>query len=143
MTKLAKQILELYGAGKSYRQIAAELGCSKGTISYHVGNNQKEKTRQRTRDKRDKIKKYLQEYKQGKSCVDCREEYPYYVLEFDHCRGVKEFTIADYRNHTESLQKIVEEISKCDVVCANCHKTRTYMRSMVSPDNGIDLGLLY
>ena len=36
-------IKELYEKGLSYREIEKELGCSKGTISYHLGKGQKEK----------------------------------------------------------------------------------------------------
>ena len=41
---MKQRILELREQGKTYRQIREELGCSKGTISYHLGIGQKEKT---------------------------------------------------------------------------------------------------
>jgi len=44
---LKQKILELREKGFSYRQIQDELGCSRGTISYHLGKGQKEKTRLR------------------------------------------------------------------------------------------------
>lgn len=43
------KILELSAQGKTYTQIQKELGCSKGTIAYHLGAGQKEKTRSRLR----------------------------------------------------------------------------------------------
>lgn len=43
------KILELSAQGKTYTQIQKELGCSKGTIAYHLGAGQKEKTRSRSR----------------------------------------------------------------------------------------------
>lgn len=45
------EILKLKSEGKSYKEIQKLLGCSKGTISYHCGVGQKEKTKTR-RDKR-------------------------------------------------------------------------------------------
>lgn len=45
--KVKNQILELREQGYSYRQIQSKLGCSKGTISYHCGENQKEKHTER------------------------------------------------------------------------------------------------
>lgn len=48
---MKEQILKLKSEGKSYKEIQAILGCSKGTISYHCGIGQKEKTKTR-RDKR-------------------------------------------------------------------------------------------
>lgn len=43
------QILELRALGKSYKQICEITGCSKGTVSYHCGKGQKEKTKERAR----------------------------------------------------------------------------------------------
>ncbi len=40
--KMKEQILELKAQGYSYRDIQAKLGCSKGTIAYHVGIGQKD-----------------------------------------------------------------------------------------------------
>lgn len=49
---LGEEILRLRAEGRSYRQIEALLGCSKGTISYHCGAGQKEKSRAATRKRR-------------------------------------------------------------------------------------------
>lgn len=46
---MREKILELRNQGKSYNQIAEILGCSKSTISYYCGDNQKEKVRERTK----------------------------------------------------------------------------------------------
>ena len=52
--KIKDQILELRDLGYSYRQIEQKLGCSKGTISYHCGKDQKNKTAQRRINNRNK-----------------------------------------------------------------------------------------
>ncbi len=46
------QIKKLRQRGYSYREIKKELGCSSGTISYHLSEGQKEKTLERTRQRR-------------------------------------------------------------------------------------------
>jgi CRISPR/Cas system Type II protein with McrA/HNH and RuvC-like nuclease domain len=43
------KILELRSQGKSYKYIVKILGCSRGTVSYHCGKGQKEKTYNRTK----------------------------------------------------------------------------------------------
>jgi hypothetical protein len=48
MTDLGIKIIELKNKGYSYSKIKKELNCSKSTISYYLGDNQKEKTKQRT-----------------------------------------------------------------------------------------------
>ena len=66
---------------------------------------------------REFIYKYLLE----NPCTDCGETNPV-VLEFDHLRD-------KVRNVSRamglSLKSLKEEIAKCEVVCANCHRIRT------------------
>jgi CRISPR/Cas system Type II protein with McrA/HNH and RuvC-like nuclease domain len=70
---LGQKILELRDAGYSYKQIIAELNCSSSVVSYHCGENQKEKTRQRTlkhkkaNPLRTKFYAFLESKKVGKS----------------------------------------------------------------------------
>ena len=136
--QLKNKILQLRKEGYSYRDIQKELNCSKGTISYHLGVGQKDKVDKRRIDGRNKITKYIQEYKSNKCCADCKENYPYWILEFDHLDN-KEFTISKYRSHTTSLDKIKEEIEKCEVVCSNCHKNRTFNRAIKNTESvGLD-----
>jgi 5-methylcytosine-specific restriction endonuclease McrA len=49
MTELGNKILELKKDGYSYNKIMKELNCSKSTISYYLGNNQKEKALKRNK----------------------------------------------------------------------------------------------
>jgi 5-methylcytosine-specific restriction endonuclease McrA len=45
---MKEQILKLRDEGKTYNEIQKALGCSKGTIAYHCGQGQKQKTKYRT-----------------------------------------------------------------------------------------------
>lgn len=49
------------------------------------------------------------------------------VLEFDHI-GDKKFDISLHRRYILSLDSLKEEINKCELVCANCHRMRTVDR---------------
>jgi hypothetical protein len=69
---------------------------------------------------------YLVRFFAEHPCVDCGERDPL-VLEFDHLRD-KSFVIAKgLRDH--SWQAVLDEIDKCAVVCANCHRRRTALRA--------------
>ena len=68
---------------------------------------------------------WLVEYFKTNPCVDCSEDDPV-VLEFDHLRD-KSFDIGG-KLTTRPWKDILEEIKKCDVVCANCHRRRTARR---------------
>jgi len=57
-------------------------------------------------------------------CIDCGEA-DVRVLEFDHVREKKEGNIGDFVRGGMAWQRILLEISKCDVRCANCHRRKT------------------
>lgn len=60
-------------------------------------------------------------------CLDFGKTFPSCAMQFDHVRGEKLNDIAVLRTRG-SLQKLQEEIAKCDLVCANCHAIRTCIR---------------
>jgi len=61
-------------------------------------------------------------------CTDCGVQYPPYVMQFDHKPGHKKVAnIAKMMSY--QLERVLSEIAKCDIVCANCHAMRTYLRS--------------
>ena len=68
---------------------------------------------------------YLVAFLREHPCVDCGETDPI-VLEFDHLRD-KRFSISK-GVLDRSWESVLEEIGKCDVVCANCHRRRTAKR---------------
>lgn len=68
-------------------------------------------------------------------CADCHKSYPPHVMDLDHVHGVKHFTISHWTLGSMNLERLAEELAKCEVVCANCHRIRTYERQSV-PDTG-------
>jgi hypothetical protein len=69
--------------------------------------------------------RYLIEFFKRNPCTDCGESDPI-VLEFDHLRD-KSFSIGTKLTQFR-WQRILDEIKKCEVVCANCHRRRTAER---------------
>lgn len=69
----------------------------------------------------------LQNIKDSSPCADCNKRYPYYVMEFDHRGSDKEYNIMGLTS--SSRLYLLTELAKCDIVCANCHRTRTHRRS--------------
>ena len=65
----------------------------------------------------------------NKSCADCRKKYPAYVMDFDHLdRSAKTKDVSYMFTRNWSLDKIKLEVEKCEVVCSNCHRIRTYAK---------------
>jgi L-lysine 2,3-aminomutase len=63
-----------------------------------------------------------------KPCADCGNEFPYYVMDLDHVRGTKVGGVSRLINRG-NMSLLLVEIEKCDVVCANCHRIRTWERN--------------
>ena len=65
-----------------------------------------------------------------KPCMDCGQKFPIICMDLDH-RDPKTKRYpglnmkAAFRRRPEQLD---EELAKCDVVCANCHRIRTRKR---------------
>lgn len=49
-------------------------------------------------------------------CANCGQEYPPYVMDFDHVRGEKTLDISKM-NYQRSWNEVLVEIEKCDIVC--------------------------
>jgi hypothetical protein len=89
----------------------------------HIGYVQKIK---------DRISEFILNYKRNGKCKDCNfkgNQYPE-VLDFDHL-GNKKFPLSEYHLFTSSINRVKEEIEKCDLVCANCHRIRTAIRRKI------------
>jgi hypothetical protein len=74
------------------------------------------------------IRKKLLEFLQDKSCLDCGEADPI-VLDFDHVNPKEKFkSIARMLSGHYSWVKILTEIEKCEIRCANCHRRRSHVQ---------------
>lgn len=84
---------------------------------------------------RDRRYPELLEYVRAKKnvpCVDCGGIFPPICMDFDHVKGDKIIHISGAVARGWAIKRIQAEIDKCEVVCANCHRIRTFSDS--SPD---------
>jgi hypothetical protein len=83
-------------------------------------------TRRAQAERRALIRTLLEQAKDG-PCADCGVRYPAVVMDFDHVRGQKRFNLskAVQSPFSLTLRDVHDEIAKCDLVCANCHRLRT------------------
>jgi hypothetical protein len=109
----------------------AKVGC--GRAQYHLGSHMTPEAVRRQydgaiayhRDQREKRYVKINAYKLARGCIDCGYNDDPRALDFDHrdpslkVRGVAMML-------TFSWAKIVAELDKCDVRCANCHRIKTY-----------------
>jgi len=71
------------------------------------------------------------EYLSSHPCVDCGQSDPL-VLDYDHITGTKARDVSQMIQAPVKWQKIAEEIKKCAVRCANCHRRRTFKDTLKS-----------
>jgi hypothetical protein len=71
----------------------------------------------------------------GAACVDCGESDPV-VLEFDHVRGKKKENVSTLVSRAFGWQRIQEEMAKCEVRYANCHRRKTARDFWPRDDDG-------
>jgi len=77
--------------------------------------------------KRKERKKYIDKLKVSIGCVDCGYNKHPEALQFDHLPGLsKSFEIS--KSPLKPINEVLEEIKKCEVVCACCHAIRTHKR---------------
>jgi len=103
-----------------------QWSCRDCNKAYHYKNFERHMAQIRARKRREIIanQRRLLAYFLEHPCTDCGEADPV-VLEFDHLRD-KTANINSLISG--SWRRIMAEIAKCEVVCANCHRRRTYER---------------
>ncbi len=103
----------LKAAGDNWRR--TPNGLEKRRVSNRAG----------AKDKRRRNAQYVWNYLLEHPCIDCGEANPI-VLDFDHRNGSEKIhAVSKMTRGTFSIEKLQQEIDKCDVRCANCHRKRT------------------
>ena len=78
------------------------------------------KYKERVKQQVDKCISFIEDYKSTHSCLICGEKRKW-VLDFHHLDPKeKEHNLGNLK-HTGSFNKIKNEISKCILLCKNCH----------------------
>ena len=65
------------------------------------------------KERRDALMIQINKYKENKGCAKC---------------GEKEFTISN--NTRKTFEKLLPEIEKCVILCANCHREYHYLNDL-------------
>lgn len=108
----------------TYRHVCRE--CRKAYHdAYYQDNSDRYKAHRRKNQRRYRAENRARmlEYLSDKECIDCGESDPV-VLELDHVRGTKDFDVARMLSGN-GWDRILQELAKCDVRCANCHRRKT------------------
>jgi len=78
------------------------------------------------RRRRELLSKRVNELK-NRPCADCGGRFPPCAMDFDHVLGEKIDDVSGIRIDTGRWERVLAEIEKCELVCANCHRVRTHL----------------
>jgi len=123
--KEKKEEEDFYWKNKRIRKTICKTCCLEYGKKHYLENKKTyiKQSVKRNKAIKDRNVKTLLHFLSDKECKDCGENDPI-VLEFDH-RDPKEKTTLVSRLYSYSWKRIKEEIDKCDIRCANCHKRKT------------------
>ena len=86
----------------------------------------REKRIRQVAERKQAIAAWFTDYKKDLCCTECGFSHPA-TLDFHHTDPAdKEFSIADIARKGYSMDRILSEIEKCIVLCANCHRIFHY-----------------
>ena len=85
-------------------------------------NRHKEHAKIKKAKRREEISAWYREYKATLACTHCGEKHPACLDSHHRDPGEKEFRISAFGYMGWSKERILAEIAKCDVLCANCHR---------------------
>jgi hypothetical protein len=102
---------------------------NKPQIKGHTGKQNPSFYRKIERRRRE-VREFLAASKTG-PCKDCKNNYPPVAMDFDHLFN-KICGVSKIIKSNISITKLKSEISKCDLICANCHRIRTHSRQFPS-----------
>lgn len=96
---------------------------------YRKEYNKKNRTRKaiESAKRREESKAIVNKIKEENPCADCGGYFPAVAMDFDHVEP-KAKGIANMVSQGYSPKLILEEIKKCELVCACCHRIRTAKR---------------
>lgn len=92
-------------------------------VSYYARNRAQEIERVRVRQAA--TLKFLRDLRRV-PCADCGGTFEPYQMDFDHRDPTtKSFEVTTGRAMLMSRDRLLEEVAKCEILCANCHAIRS------------------
>jgi hypothetical protein len=99
--------------------------CLKEYMNNHYKDNKKSYA-DYVKKRKKELKDWYLDYKSNLSCEKCGENHPA-VLDFHHINSnEKDFSIGTAMGVGNSIETILKEISKCMILCSNCHRKLHY-----------------
>lgn len=70
----------------------------------------------------------MRRLKSSRLCADCGGQFHPAAMTFDHLPGTTKRSEVSALLQSGYRKVLLDEIAKCELVCANCHAVRTFLR---------------
>jgi hypothetical protein len=104
--------------------------CKECKRDYAAAHYQANKTRRRATNRR-RHRAFMEWYtglKAGRPCSDCGDTFHPQAMHWDHLPGSSKSADIAVLARRGSRKRVLDEIAKCELVCANCHAIRSHLR---------------
>lgn len=121
-----KDVEEFYRRGKTGRQPWCKTCCATRHTAYYQADPERA-YRNRT-NRRKSMREWFNTIKESLTCNRCSENHPA-TLQFHHTDPEeKELALAEMLTNGYSKERVLKEMEKCEVLCANCHTKEHYQQ---------------
>lgn len=101
------------------------LDCQRQMSRAHYQKN-KQAYLDRNNRRMQEVMARIDELKASTPCADCGQYFKSKITDFHHRDSGEKYKIVSQMRTKTTLPKILKEIAKCDLLCANCHRERTF-----------------
>ena len=123
--KCIEKIKKIQEYRRKYYQRNKEKIDKKNKLWWKINKN-KPRYKKYSKLDRNIVRLLIYSIKESFPCADCNVFYKHHIMDFDHCRGEKKFKISNRAGL--SIDELLKEVSKCEIVCSNCHRERSQIR---------------
>ena len=107
-----------------------QVWCKRCRKAYDADYNARTLARRRARraERKMEFTVWYHALKEQRPCEDCGGRFPAAAMQWDHLPGSEKSTEVGNLVRRLCKARVLEEIAKCELVCANCHAIRTVSR---------------
>ncbi len=109
---------------REYRQSFCKGCAARRSVAYY--KQHRKKILDKSLKVQEEDRAWLRELKDNKPCMDCKVVHRHFALDYDHRDPSKKLAAVGNVLNSHGRATALKEIAKCDLVCANCHRYRTY-----------------
>ena len=104
-------------------------GCRRAYDRHHYEVRGRSARLLRKRAHTEAARAWMSSLKRDVPCNDCGEVFPIWVMHWDHLPGFEKIDQVSNMVVRRTRATVLDELKKCELVCANCHVIRTVARA--------------